>query len=94
MIYLLEDVDVLVDTEDAAQCWTEGTAWDGGAALVSLATRNAVHHETLYESPSGRYYVVGTSEWPDEPDYAVALTRAAAARWLTINRYDPAEALR
>ena len=76
-----------VDTEEAARSWADGPTPDGR----SRATGGAAHRERLYETPTGLAYVVGTSDWPDLPDYAVALSREAALRWLVLNGYDPAE---
>lgn len=90
--YRMDDGTV-VDTEKAQQSWDEETDWDGNNH-ISRATGSQWHHQTLYKSRKGRYYVEHTSQWQGSRPHVEWVSREEAARWLIHNEHDLPEDLK
>jgi len=78
--YRMDDGTV-VDTEKAAQSWSENTRWDGNNH-ISKATGSQWAHEELFRSRKGRYYVEHTSQYQGSTPHVEWVSREEAARWL------------
>lgn len=79
----MEDGTV-VDTDRAVAVWEEDTYHDG-RNRVSRATGDQFHHQTLYQSRKGRYYIVHHSNWQGSRDHAEWVSPREAVRWLLVN---------
>lgn len=87
----MEDGTV-VDTQNAVKDWKEDTFWDG-RNHISKATGSQWHHQTLYKSRKGRYYVEHTSAYQGSRDHVEWVSREEAARWLLTNGHELPEDL-
>jgi hypothetical protein len=79
----MEDGTV-VDTANASASWEEDTRWDG-SNHISVATGSQWHHQKLYRSRRGRYYIVHTSQWQGSSPSAEWVSEREAVRWLLAN---------
>lgn len=84
--YKMQD-GTIVDTDNATQSWKEDKNWDGNN-YISVHTGSQWHHQTLYRSRKGRYYVERTSQWQGSQPGAEWVSPEAAARWLMLNESD------
>jgi hypothetical protein len=83
MKYSTED-GTIVDTDLSPESWEEDTRWDGNNN-VSKATGSQWHHEKLYRSSKGRYYVESWSNYQGTTPSAEFVSDEDAAKWLLIN---------
>lgn len=87
-IYKLIDDDGnqcgMVDTNKALCGWEEDTVFDG-RNRISVATGSQWHHEKLYRSQKGRYYLEYWSQWQGATPGARLVTHKEAAAWLLQN---------
>ena len=90
--YRMEDETVL-DTDNATQHWDEETDWNG-SNWISRPTKSQWHHETLYRSRKGRYYIESTSQYQGDRPRAEWISKRQAAAWLLLNEWDVPEELR
>lgn len=75
----------VVDTDNAlAEYVCADTIWDGNNHRCRI-TGEQWHHQTLYQSKKGRWYVVFTSQWQGVIPHAEWVTEAQAAAWLILN---------
>lgn len=84
--YRMDDGTV-VDTANAQASWEEGRRWDG-SNHISVATGSQWHHETLYKSRKGRYYIERSSDWQGSTPGADWVSLRSAAAWLIANGRD------
>lgn len=84
--YKMEDGTV-VDTDNASESWQEKTRWDG-RNHISVATGSQWHHETLYRSRKGRYYIEHTSNYQGDSPHVDWIGKRAAAAWILANDGD------
>ena len=84
-VYRMEDGTV-VDTDRAIATWEEDTFWDGNNH-ISKATGSQWHHQTLYKSRKGRYYVEHASNWQGSRPHVEWVSNEEAARWLIHNEH-------
>ena len=77
----------LVDPSKAANSWEEARDWNGNN-FISRATGSQWHHETLYQSRKGTWYIVASSQWQGSMDDARELSGKEAAEWLALNEHD------
>lgn len=78
--YRMDDGSV-VDTDRATAQWADAQDYDG-CIYVSRATRSQWHHQQLYRSRKGRYYVEHSSQWQGSRAHVEWVSREEAARWL------------
>lgn len=90
--YRMDDGTV-VDTNKAQQNWGEESDWDG-SNHISRATGSQWHHETLYKSRKGRYYVEHTSNWQGSRPHVEWVSPEEATRWLLLMGYKLPEDLK
>ena len=83
---------MIVDTGNASQHWEENTRWDG-RNHISVNTGSQWHHETLYRSRRGRYYLERTSNYQGDTPTAEWIDNREAARWLLLNEHELPEEL-
>jgi hypothetical protein len=83
----------VVDTEKAKDEWREARDFDG-RNMISRATGDQWHHETLFRSASGRYYIVHDSDFQGSRPCARWVSREEAARWLLLMDEELPEDLR
>ena len=83
---------MVVDTANASQTWEEATRWDG-RNRISVATGSQWHHQTLYRSRRGRYYLEMTSNYQSETPSAEWIDNKEAVRWLATNDHELPEDL-
>lgn len=85
--YRMDDGAIL-DTDKAAQSWSEATWWNG-SNHISVPTGSQWEHEKLYRSSRGRYYL---EAWSDHQGTAASATLLdgtdAAATWLLANGHE------
>jgi len=86
------DDGTVVDTKNAVATWEEDTFWDG-RNHISKATGSQRHHQTLYKSRKGRYYVEHTSNYQGTHDRVEWVSPEEATRWLILNGEDLPEDL-
>jgi hypothetical protein len=79
--------DTIVDIDNSTNSWAEKTRWDGNNH-ISIPTGSQWHHQTLYRSRRGRYYVEHTSQWQSSSPRAEWVSPEEAARWLLVNEYE------
>jgi hypothetical protein len=89
--YRMDDGTV-VDTSQASASWEETTEWNGNNK-VSKATGSQWHHETLYRSRKGRYYVEHTSQWVGSRAHVEWASNEEACIWLLHNDHELPEDL-
>lgn len=89
--YRMDDGTV-VDTANAKKSWEENTRWNGNNH-ISVATGSQWHHETLYRSRKGRYYIERTSQYQGSSPGAEWISKRAAAAWLAANDHEIPEDL-
>jgi hypothetical protein len=90
--YRMDDGTV-VKTENATQEWKEDKNWDGNN-WISVATGSQWHHERLYRSKKGRYWVEHTSNYQGSRDSAEWISNRQAAAWLLANDHEIPEDLK
>ena len=78
--YRMDDGSI-VDTERASAHWEEETDFDGHNR-ISRATGSQWHHQTLYRSRKGRYYVEHLSNWQGSRSHVEWVSPEEATRWL------------
>ena len=78
------DDGAVLDTNNARDSWAEAKDWDG-RNNISRATGQQFHHETLYISRRGRYYVERYSDYQGVRPSAEWISKRAAAAWLLLN---------
>lgn len=81
--YRMDDGTV-VDTDKATASWNEDTRWDG-SNHISVATGSQWHHQTLFKSRKGRYYIEHTSQWQGAREHVEWVSLEEATRWLLAN---------
>lgn len=84
--YRMED-NTVVDTDNSTKHWFEDTHFDG-RNMISNATGSQWHHETLYRSRKGRYYVEHDSNYQGSTSHAEWVSPQEAVRWLIINNHE------
>ena len=84
--YRMDDGTVL-KTENAIESWMEDTCWNGNNH-ISVVTGSQWHHQTLYKSRKGRYYVVHISDWQGSTPHAEWVSQEEATRWLLTCEHD------
>jgi len=89
--YRMEDGTIL-KTENSTNCWEEETFFDGNNT-ISKATGSQWHHQTLFRSRKGRYWIECTSQWQGDRDRAEWLSPEDATRWLLLNDHELPEEL-
>ena len=89
--YKMDDCTV-VNTEKATACWNEDERWDG-SNWISKATGSQWHHERLYRSSKGRYYIEQWSSYESVLDSAIWTEKREAATWLLANGHELPEEL-
>ena len=77
----------IVDTDRASATWREATRWDG-RNHISVATGGQWHHEQLYRSRKGRYYIERDSQWQGSTPSAEWISKRSAASWLLANDHE------
>jgi hypothetical protein len=77
---------------DKAQCFEEGTRFDGNNH-VSLATGSQWDHEKLYLTAGGVWVVVPSSQREGRNPEPTIIDADEAARWIVRNEQDVPEAL-
>jgi hypothetical protein len=77
---------------DKAQCFEEGTRFDG-SNHVSLATGSQWDHETLFRTASGNWVVVPHSQREGCDPEPTVINADEAARWLVRNEHELPKAL-
>jgi hypothetical protein len=82
-VYRMEDGTV-INTDKAKQSWEEATRFNG-SNMISVATGSQWHHQTLYESRKGRFYIEHTSQWQGSVDRCEWVSEQEAVRWLLAN---------
>ena len=82
----------IVKTENATHSWDEARYFDG-RNMISVNTGSQWHHERLYRSRKGRYYIVRWSNYQGSQDSAEWISREEAVRWLLLNKEDLHEEL-
>jgi hypothetical protein len=82
--------DLIVNTQKARNVWEENTYFDG-RNHISSATGSQWHHQVLYESSKGNFYIV--SESFGAPNTAEFVDEKQAVTWLLQNEIDPPERL-
>jgi len=80
--YRMDD-GTIIDTDRASGRWQEASDWDGHNH-ISRATDSQWHHQTLYRSRKGRYYVEYTSQRDDFRAHVEWVSPQEAARWLLL----------
>jgi hypothetical protein len=90
--YRMDDGTV-IDTDNASAKWEEATRWNGNNH-ISVATGSQWHHQTLYRSRKGRYYVEHVSQWQGSTPHAEWVSPQEAARWLLANEEELPEDLK
>lgn len=73
----------VVDTDKASKSWEEAQ-YNDGRNMISRATGSQWHHETLYRSRRGRYYIEHTSNYQGSHDSAEWISEQKAAAWLLL----------
>jgi hypothetical protein len=73
---------------ERAEVFEEDTWWDGRNHR-SRATGSQWEHEKLYRTASGRGVLHHWSQYQGVPDRWEEIDAEEAARWLSINGYDP-----
>lgn len=84
--YRMDD-NTIVKTSNATAKWEEDTIWNGNNH-ISVATGSQWHHQCLYRSRKGRYYIESTSNWQGCTDSANWVSNRTAATWLLSNGHD------
>ncbi len=84
--YKMDDGTV-VDTDNATQSWDEAQRWDG-SNHISVATGSQWHHQTLYRSRKGRYWLEHTSQYQGSTPHAEWIGKRTAAAWLLANDHE------
>lgn len=84
--YKTEDGKIL-NTDLAAQSWTEATK-SNGSNMISCATGNQWVHQTLYKSSKGGYWIETESQWQNSVPSGRRISLGEAAVWLTMNDYN------
>lgn len=77
----------VVDTNKAVAFWEEGRWWNGSIHL-SKATGSQWHHQQLYKSRKGRYYLEHTN-YEGRIPHVEWVSPQEACRWLIANEHDP-----
>lgn len=90
--YRMDD-GTIVDTDKAQQHWGEASDWNG-SNHISRATGSQWHHQTLYKSRKGRYYIEHTSQWQGAREHVEWVSNEEAARWLLHNDHELPEDLK
>ena len=83
----------IVKSENSTAHWDEETDWNGNNH-ISRATGSQWHHQTLYRSRKGRYWVENTSQWQGSMDSAEWVSPQEAARWLLLMGHELPEDLK
>lgn len=78
----------VVDTEKASSSWEEDTRWDG-RNHISVATGSQWHHQRLYRSRKGRYYIEHESQYQGSTPSVEWVSPEEACRWLVANDHNP-----
>lgn len=91
MRYKMSD-DTIVDTDKAIQNWVEKTHFNGHD-YIGRSSASQWHHQGLYRSSKGRYYLEQSSQVQGEKDHAWLISRKDAAAWLLFNDYELPEDL-
>lgn len=77
----------IVDTDNSSNAWDEERYFDGHN-MISVNTGSQWHHETLYRSRKGRYYIERTSNYQGSRDTAEWVSPQEAVRWLLLNEHE------
>lgn len=77
----------IVDTDKSTKQYEESTDWNGNN-WISRATGSQWHHQTLYRSRKGRYYIINSSNYEGSSDTAEWLSPQEATRWLLLMGHD------
>ena len=88
----MEDGTV-INTEKAKRTWEEATDWNG-SDHISRATGMQWHHQTLYASRKGRFYVEHTSNMQGNRPRCEWVSEQEAVRWLLLNEGEVPENLK
>jgi hypothetical protein len=72
--------------------WNEDTYWDGNNH-ISKATGSQWHHQRLYRSRKGRYYIEHTSNYQGYVDRVEWISHRLACAWLLNNSEELPEEL-
>jgi len=89
--YRMDD-GTIIDTDKAADTWGEETDWDG-RNHISRPTGSQWHHQKLYKSRKGRYYVEHSSDYQGSREHVEWVSPEEAARWLLLNEHELPEDL-
>lgn len=89
--YKTED-GIIVKTENAKDHWDEATRFDG-SNQISVPTGSQWHHQTLYQSRKGRYWIEATGNMQGYLDHAEMIGDREAAVWLMENGHQLPEDL-
>ena len=89
--YRMED-GTIIDTSKASDHWEEETDWNGNNH-ISRATHSQWHHQTLYRSRKGRYYIEHTSQWQGHMPHVEWVSPQEATRWLMLMEHELPEEL-
>ena len=84
--YKTDDGEIL-NTDLAAQSWTEATK-SNGSNMISCATGSQWVHQTLYKSSKGGYWIETESQWQNSVPSGQTITNKEATIWLAMNDYD------
>jgi hypothetical protein len=89
--YRMEDGTV-IDTDKSTQSWDSQYDWDG-SNHICRSTGSQCHHQKLYRSRKGRYYIEHSSNWQGSRDHVEWASPEEAARWLIHNEHELPEEL-
>ena len=87
------DDGTLVDTERASASWDEIRRFDG-RNMVGLSSGNQFHHQTLYRSRKGRYYIEYRSDWQGSRSHVEWVSPEEATRFMVLNEHELPEDLK
>lgn len=77
----------IVKTDNAAKQWEEETDFDG-SNHISRVTGSQWHHQTLFRSKKGNYWIESWSNYQNCPSTAEWISAKDAARWMLLNDYE------
>ena len=78
--YRMEDGTV-VDTDNSSAHWEPAKDFNG-SNMIDRSTGSQWHHQTLYRSRKGRYYLVHDSQMQGYKAHAEWISEQEATRWL------------